>query len=312
MNLADLLSGNQDPRERYYGGGGTTPASVAPVGGLDPTIQEQINALSEPEPVTEIPKPEHSKLWQRLLSALADGATSYAGRPGNFSERLLARDRSIGEIDALNKGAYGKSQRDAKRKRAELTLSALDRRQMKADEQKGRELLQANMLEDREQARKDAAVQAAAALAEKKAEFEAKRKQDLEMEDLRFTHDKITAGIHRKVAEGDETAKNDRKGLGPVLGTITALALTAKKNLAEGKTTPEEMAGLIDQMMDEAMLSPDARKAAEAHFKLKLGPAIRELETEQQNKDLAAGSPAPGGRPFLERLGSIGSTPQRY
>lgn len=127
MNLQDLLNGVQDPSARYGGGAGVTAAAPS---GVDPAIEAQIQALSHPDPVVEQPVPDKSKLWQRILSAVADGATAYsagmgAGRGSNFSERLLERDRSRDVIAAGNRAAKSESLRKSQKTAAELRLQAL-------------------------------------------------------------------------------------------------------------------------------------------------------------------------------------------
>jgi len=193
---------------------------------------------------------------------------------------------------------------------------------MKADALQGQKDLQAANLADRELARKERQQQIDAELQAKKDQFDEQKKWDLKMEKTRFSHEQIVAGIRKKASEGDDIAKDDHKKMSEIITHIGGLADVAKVALAGGDPaqqipamTPEQMNTRVRRLIDAAQVSPSARKALEDYYNVEIGPTLRDFQMEQQNKDLAAGSPdaSMSGKayPTLERLGSV-NVPQRY
>lgn len=295
MTLQEALQGATDPRSRYaaapqmQGAGG---AAAPP--GLDSEIEAQIQSLSEPEALPTLPVEKKSRLWQRILSALADAGSSWAGQPQNYTGRMLARDEQINQEIMRNSELVAGAKNRAKRTAAELKLNALLRKQAKVENAGEREQFLAGQAAlkktEREQALTDAATKTAADLAAE----ERRRAADISMAELKFGHDKTLAGIKSRANEGDKDSDYDKKvlfGDKGVYATIGALASSARANLAEGKTTPEELEALVDQLIEQQGLSPDGEKLARSYYKMKFSPILREIETSQMDKELDAGSP---------------------
>lgn len=320
--LEDLITLQGDSSTPPPQASSVVPVSTSQDTFTNPREQRLYEMLTKPQDQGAAPTVDKKSTAGSIFKILGDAISTYAsiqGRMPGLETHSFQKYLANLERQQTDKKAYdervAKANQEASLRGAEFLYTADEKRQMRADEQAGREQLKQMGIEQQKAEAKQRLDEADARRAAEEAKAKKDHDWDVEMEKTRFSHEQIVAGIRRKASEGDDIAKDDKKALGPILGAITALSMTAEKNLAEGKTTPEELNGLISQMTDAAMLSPEARKAVEDHFNLKLGNVLRSFQLEQQNKDLAAGSPdarmAGPAYPMLERMGSA-PTPQKY
>ena len=269
MNLMDLVSGMP---------GGGAPAT-APQGGLDPSIEAAIAAASQPEPTVDAPVPKQSKLWQRILSAIADAGSAYgagmgAGRPTEFTARMLYRDREAQDIDAGNQARKQKAGRDAGSKAAELRLRALidkqDREARRADETIRLEQQRQQKAEDR--AAK--AEQDAAELAGKKEILATEIATRERMAKNDQAHDMALANLRAQHEGGSKVAQEQLKTLGEAKAGVNQIANNLPR-LMKGYTdqtgehaplTPEQVDTMFRRSVAELNLGKDATDAIQAYY----------------------------------------------
>ena len=263
---------------------------------INQAIQQQIDAASQPEAVTPQYVPHHSKLWQRILSALADSGSAYAAGQGagsrtNFTGGLIARDEYGKNVEASNAKAQADSKSKAAQKRAELTFRELLSQRETSDRVAERELARTEAEKVRRDEMTQRTTENAAATTARQKEFEAHKAWDSEMEKARFGHEQAVAGIRAKVTEGDKAAAQDQKNLGEIIGHIGGLADVADVALAGGDParqipamTPKQMATKVRRLMEQMQLGPEARKAAETYFQKEMGPIIKKAELDRKNQ----------------------------
>jgi hypothetical protein len=271
VTLEEILMGTQPTA---YTGGGRVPVQ-AQTGGLtiDPAIQAQIDAISQPETFTPEAVPEKSKLWQKLLSALADAGSTYAtgmgaGRPTSFTRSLLERDREADEIGVRNKLGRQKSTSDSARKKAELKLQALLREQerslgataSKAEQEaaerklkEGRQYAEGVAAQERQQRLADDAVKMAAA----------ERKQKLD-----FAHDEAMERLRSKLRPehpDKDIAKDQMKSISEAKAGINSIAVNIKA-AAEKFGGRDGVRTFIRRKLEELNLDKDGMAAAMTYY----------------------------------------------
>jgi len=298
-------------------------AQQAPQDGSATADSRLLALLTQPE--SQGPAPEVDKLstWDKIRMTIGDslgsafqayGAVLGGGSPpplsNNYGKFLARQDQQKADLADWQK-RLAESQREGKLRGAQYIMGKQAKDQARADEAAALKESRAYQQQVVKDATKQRAEEQAVENAANLAKFNDNKTWDLEMEKVRYGHEQAVAGIRAKVSEGDKSAAEDKKALGGIYETIGMLAGTAKQNLADGKTTPEELTTLVRREIDKSMVSPEARKAAELYANMELGPIFRELEMEKQNQDLAAGSPQVQGQGILQRLGSV-RTPQRY
>ncbi len=275
--LQDVLMGGYQPP--MVGGA----AYQAPA--VDPSLEDQAFAAPDLGPRPGGGKP--NRLSQVLLGigdALNSSASILGGadvRTHNlqgYQDYLASQQQAAEQYDRLK----ASQDSEIKRGKAQFLLGQNERKQMKADEQQGREDLKKMQIADREQARLDAKGLADEKLAQDKAQFEAQKAWDKQKLEIQNAHDTAMATIREKASKGDDVAKEDRKALTPIIGAIADLSLTARQNLVDGKTTPDELGSLIQNEIDKAQLSPDGEKAAHAYYNKKMADILREYQMSKQ------------------------------
>ena len=304
MTLQELLAGIQGQGQpQSYGhlaralgplmGGGMGQAGPQPVMGnsVDSQIQQQIEALSQPEPTVEAPVGPESKGWQRAISALADAGMVYASglnpsiRPQHFLGQLMGQDQMNRDRAAGNKARKGGAEREAQRRGDELKLRQLIgkkageaaakeraedialREKEKADEMAFKQAQLANLAADRaaDNARQEAALKQAATLAQ--------RSDDLQ---IRLHKMKLTE-------EGD---KDQHSEYAKSRQFVVAKAREWSQALAEGKATPEQVRQEWGDIVDASDLTGPYREAANAFFEHKMGDSLFPYEYENQGPEL--------------------------
>ena len=305
------------------------PVSTSQDTFTNPRDQRLYEMLTKPQDQGAAPTVDKKSTAGSIFKILGDAISTYAsiqGRmPGlethSFQKYLAGLERQQTDKKAYDE-RVAKANQEASLRGAEFLYTADEKRQMRADEQAGREQLKQMGIEQQKAEAKQRFDEADA----KRAAEEAKAKQDhawdVEMEKTRFSHEQIVAGIRRKASEGDDIAKDDHKKMSEIITHIGGLADVAKVALAGGDPaqqipamTPEQMNTRVRRLIDASQVSPSARKALEDYYNVEIGPTLRDFQMEQQNKDLAAGSPDASmsrkAYPTLERLGSV-NVPQRY
>ena len=314
ITLEDLLN---------QGGGGAAPAPLAPqaTGQGDPyeaQRQALLAQLMQPDPTVPDKEAPKRNMLASILMGLGDAGTAYASvignapgiktdTLGNYMAYLTQQKDSADRFNERKK--FGDA--ESKRRNLVIGLNEIGDKQARlakiADDKIKAEQAKLAQNEARQYQKGLDAEKAAVDAAKTRAD----REWDLEREKVHFAHDEAETAIRRRIAEGDTGAKEDKKALGAIYGDISALAMTSAKNLAEGKTTPEELQQIVEGQIDSAMLSPDGRKAAELYFSKKIAPILREHLMRQQPDQAPATDPNTPAYPILQRLGSA-PTPQRY
>jgi len=251
--------------------------------GLDPEIQATIAALSQPEAVPTLPAEPKSKLWQRILTSIADAGMAYAGRPGNYTSGLLNRDELINREIIGNENLQAGAKNKASRTANELKLQALLRKQDREDRQAEARGIreEVKVIKDEEKTAK--AVEAA--------QKEAIRLEDIKREDTRLAadrkHDIVLARIHSRSSAGDKAAEKQLETLAEAKGAANQIANMAKQ-MVEGYVETDEKGRQIEhQPMPKAEIrkryirdlkalnmTPEAREAAIAYYDAEVEPEM--------------------------------------
>ena len=322
VTLQDLLAqANSQPDAPTSAPAPPSPSQIETPGVMNQQDRQKIlDMLLAPDSVGPEPEVDKTNALSLLFTGLGDAinagvaaSTQNPGLKSNTMDQYLQRINNQKEELRAYKERKLKSERDAKHRTANYLLSADDR----AREDKARLASQQEARAYQEQKDKAAVAQHVTEQAAKEAadlkRFNDNKAWDLEMEKTRFSHDQIIAGIKKKSGEGDDVAKHDQKALPEIISNIGGLADVAKERLAAGDT-PESMQTRVRRMLDAAMLSPEARKAAENYYDAEVGPILREHYIEKQNSELAAGSPDArmgGGPGLLQQMGSV-RVPQKF
>lgn len=310
--------------------GGPPDASVSPPSA--PSVSQQpgslldnpqdralFESLTRPKNIGAAPEVEKKSMAGSIFRMLGDALATYSsilgrtegGERHSFQKYLASLDKQKADLRDYE-AKKSENQQEADLRGLQFLGGRSDARQQKADEVAAlaeSRAYQRQVAGDEAKARNQERAENRAAELEK---FNANKAWDMEMEKIRNANEMGIAGIRKRIAQGDKDASEDKKAMGPILGTITAMSLTAKQHLAEGKTTPEALNGIITEMIDEAMLSPEARAVVEGHFNVRMGETLREFSQMQMNQSLAAGSPEGNPPPgILERMGPV-RVPQKF
>jgi hypothetical protein len=313
--LEEMMMGLGGARSRYSGaptpgGGGGLAEAFSGGAGLDPAIEAQIQALSQPEPVAPLAVPKKSQLWQRLASALADAGSTYAtgmhaGHPTNFTGSQIEGDRYRDQAISDNAANSMKSKYNAKTKGAELRLQALLRKQEQEQHAKDK-------ADDAEQNRLDRVRQSSEAVAKLAAdanELQLRQDFDREQQENRFGHEekmkkwelaarddnpddkkkKEADKVLEKFADGADIASNllngmpgDNKGNAPVLPIMDRLK--GDRETGRKPESPDEIRAQFEDELTIGKIFGEARDMARNFFNERMIKVRRRLldDTKQQ------------------------------
>jgi len=334
-NLYDLLAQQQNQDQGPSAPAppaASQPSAVQNTGGLSPQDRQKlIDVLLAPEDPGPAPTVKKANPIAQALMAVGDAGSTFAAILGGnggvrtnafeqYQNRLAQQQAELKQYQ--EKAAQSRTR--AKDRTANYLLSQDDQQRAAQERASAARDLKELTLASQKADREARIAENEAKRVQDQAQFDAQQKAATAMENLRFEHDKVTAGIRERANAGDKQAAEDAKGLSGIYGTVSALAATAKQNLVEGKTTPDELQSLVESEIDQAtMLSPDGRKAAYLYVAKKLAPIVNDFTTEKLNKELAANGPdiSQGGTPTVggpisigKGLRSLGSVrqPQKY
>lgn len=309
------------------GQGGAAPVAPGPPqpdylggddGGLPPGERNRLlQILMQPDDVGPPPEIDEGNLGtnigSNIFAGIGDALGAYAsilggGRAPNFMQQLQEKR----EFDKALKRQHGQrkagAETDAKRRTAEYLLSQddakLQRQQELADKKaEAQEKAALAKIQD-ENKLTDAALKRGQELAD----ADRKRKHDLEDAETKFGYDKVLAGIRAKDSDGDPDSKHDKKALFGAKGLfaeIGELVETGSSGLQDGSVSPDQMAQIVEQRIEEEGLSEQGAEAVRLLFKKRITPIIRGVEAQKMNEDLAAGSPQQAN-PFWDPLRALG------
>ena len=258
------------------GGGGGTGTGPLP-GGVDSQIQQQIAALSQPEPTVDQPVPQQSKLWQRLIAGIADAGSVYAKGLNpyvpttNSLGYLLGQDQAGKDITAQNaqnkkNAAYKGSQRGAEAK-LRMLLNQRDteiQQQSQAADNAAR--LQVKQAELDARAASDAAEAQA-----KKDEMTWKER----MQSAGFRHDEALVKLRAQYEGGSKVASEQIKLLGEAKQGVNQIANNLDnlkngwvddKGVQHPPMSVDQIRTMFRRELAAMNLTPDAESAAQAYF----------------------------------------------
>jgi len=290
MTLQELMAGAQDPRARYGAPVGVGGSPFMQQLGINPAVAAQIDAATQPEATVDEPVPGKSKLWAKILSAIADAGSAYgsalAGGPRtDFSGRMAENDRSIPKIMAANEARRKDAMSKSKAKREELKLKALldERNRSEALQARSEDLAWRKTQETQAQQRHDAERQADSEAKIKAVEVEMAWKERMVSADQR--HDEAMARIRGQQESGSKSASDQLKGLSEAKAGVNKIANNLPK-LMQGYTDeagehppmkPDQVMTMFRRSVAELNLDKDALAAAQAYFDKEVASQFQSL-----------------------------------
>lgn len=254
------------------------PPPAAPGIGIDPRIEEQIRALSAPEPVTDIPVPNAPTTLQQVLAGLADAGGIYGRGLNPFvpipgaSGRLQEQGEMRRQAMAANEERRGAAKSKSKKTEAELRLRQL----LGEQEGKARQL-------EKEEAGKAAARKEDVRVRERQEdiareveESEKQRKYEIRKEEIKSASDQAEARIREGIRQKDAYAKDQNDRLEAYLSNVDELANTIQQDLAV--TSPDVIRKKLAKEMRKSRLGPDAEAIARQFIEEEIEPALHMAE----------------------------------